>query len=943
MKLHNQILFALIISGLIPLGAAFAYAIWYSSDLINNLALETAEERLEIVSEKLSSYFDARLAEVEMLASTPSVQSMDFKKARPQLIQALDIKKEHYEKFILAHEDGTFHNTSGGNPHLNMLRTSNDKSSSAKPKNIRKRDYWQNTVRDNLLSQHKLYISNPMISYTTEVKQIVITSSVHDDFGKVIGLLGGSLPWTNIQKLVQNLRNDLEQEFSGLARLALISKDGTYWYHWNPEKIIHFKRDNQGNYLLDDGGEKLTVKTSLHESSISGIRQSANDILNNNAHIVTSTVDNELIHNIFQPVSDSGYILQMNIPDSVLRASMWDLLKVLSGIFLLTCLSAIVITLFISKRVTSPLRSFTYEVDKLQQENLKNINIDSKTTEFHNMFSSFNKLIDTAINREESLRKSEQRFSLAMQGANDGLWDWDMTTNKVYFSPRWKQILGYEDYELENDLKTWEKLTDPDDLTRSYKLIEDYKNGTISSYSTEIHMLHKDGHYVDVLTRGFLLRNENNEPIRMVGTHLDISKQKKHEKDLETLNTNLESRVRERTLELEELNDALITAKENAEQANQSKSSFLANMSHEIRTPMNGIIGLAELTLRTGLNDLQKEYIEKLKASSKTLLHILNDILDFSKIEAGKFSVENIGFDLSHTIEGIVSIFNVKAVDKGLDFNVSIDDDVPTYVVGDATRLTQILSNLVNNAIKFTDIGSINISVSNSQKKDYIHFSVADTGIGISKEQIDKLFESFSQADSTTSRKYGGTGLGLAISKRLVEMMQGELTVDSEVDKGSTFHFYIHLPEDIKTKNTNHKNTSARAHKSYISDCLKNKNTLLVEDVLVNQLIAREFFSQAGMLVDVANNGIEAVDKAKQKQFDLIIMDIQMPEMDGYDATVEIRKMTNYKDTPIIAMSANVLPDDVQKCYDSGMNGHIAKPLDTDNVISEIEEYFTCE
>ncbi len=940
MKLRNQILTILIFCGLIPLAAAFIYAIWYSTSTTENLTLEAAEQRLKLASAKIADYFNQRLTEVEILAMDPRVRSMQFKEMRPYLIDALNHKKPHYEKFIVGHIDGTFNNTAGGNPYQAMLRTFNDKSPDAEPKSIRNRDYWKFTVGDNLLSQKKRYISNPMISYTTDVKQVVVSSSIHSNTGELVGLLGGALPWNNILSVMRQHRNEFEKHFSGLARLALISRDGTYWYHWDNNKVIHFARDNNGNYILDKNNEKQTIKTSLFNVEQAEIRRAAKDIMESQVHLIKTEEQKQPHYNIFTPIGDTGYLLQLSIPESILKSSTFNLLYTLTGIFVLTTVISLSLAIIFSGILTRPLISFTSKVEQLDTDKLQPISQTSRTIEFNNLFKSFNQLIKTLLLRDNSLNQSEERFALAMKGANDGLWDWDIKNNNVYLSPRWKEIIGYADHELADTIDTWAKTIIKEDYDRLIKCIEDYKAGSSTSLRCEIRMKHKNGNIIHVLNRGFLIRGINDEPVRMVGTHIDISEQKRHEQQLKELNNDLENRVTERTNELIKLNTALTEAKNSAEQANQAKSYFLANMSHDIRTPMHGIVGLTELLHRTDLDETQLDYVDKLKSSTKTLLFILNDILDFSKIEAGKLDLENTGFGIHELIEGIVSIYNVQAHEKGIKLIVNIDRRTPAYVIGDSVRLNQILSNLTNNAIKFTENGSITLFVCPANKKNYINFTVQDSGIGISPDDQKRLFQSYIQIDGATPKTQGSTGLGLSICKNLVEIMQGEISVTSQPGVGSSFSFYVYLPEDtdyIKTSNS--KISEHPSNRK--SEILKGKLVLIAEDVLVNQLIAKEFFSQAGMLVEVVSNGLEAIEKASNKQYDLIIMDVEMPELNGYEATREIRKLDNYSDTPIIAMTANVMDVDRKLCLAAGMNGHIAKPLDTDNVISEIESYFT--
>lgn len=523
------------------------------------------------------------------------------------------------------------------------------------------------------------------------------------------------------------------------------------------------------------------------------------------------------------------------------------------------------------------------------------------------------------------------------------------------------------------------------------------------------------------------------------------------------------------------LQDQLIAAKEAADAASKTKSNFLANMSHEIRTPMNAIIGLTELTLRTSLDTQQKDYLNNVLNFSQSLLGLLNDILDFSKIEAGKLEIESTEFLLEKVLNNVAHIVGVKASEKDLDIIYDYARDLPNALVGDSLRLGQVLINLISNAIKFTEHGEITIKINIvNDKKDYIElsFSIEDTGVGMTKEQLSKLFQSFSQADTSISRQYGGTGLGLAISKNLVELMGGVINVESIPDKGSRFFFTCvfkkstrqhaeqSLPANMlgkrvlivddnisaqivlsrqmkdlgfkvdiansgfdaidKIVNNNnspyalilmdwkmpgkdgletaqeirhlklsiqpymimvsgHKNHElvTRAEnvgiktfllkpvnhsvmfdtvlkifsdtpstprrqkktKSYKEPLLENKSIFLVEDNPINQQIARELLQQAGLKVTIANNGQECLDNLEENTFDCILMDLQMPVLDGIETTRKIRQMAKYNDLPIIAMTANAMKTDVDNCHDAGMNDHISKPININKLFDTLKKY----
>jgi len=404
--------------------------------------------------------------------------------------------------------------------------------------------------------------------------------------------------------------------------------------------------------------------------------------------------------------------------------------------------------------------------------------------------------------------------------------------------------------------------------------------------------------------------------------------------DLKRSERSLEKKIKERTLQLEEsnrelavINNELKLKRIEADAANSAKSVFLANMSHEIRTPMNAILGLTDLAMDMATDSEQRDYLSMVKQASESLLTIINDILDFSKIEAGRLDLECIDFSLEETIKGVLDTFTFQSRKKGLQLRQHIAPEVHEVLKGDPVRLRQVLLNIVGNAMKFTDKGSISLEVRDSGEgtvdTPILLFSVSDTGIGIPSDKREKIFKSFSQADSSTSRKYGGTGLGLTICMSLVKMMGGRIWVESEPGKGSVFLFTARLPAGDPEK------VVKVESEPLLHPPVKPLRILLAEDNSLNQILAVRLLEKRGHAVTIAENGNEVLSILADKDFDLILMDAQMPEMDGYATTKAIRSGFGVlnPNIPIIAMTANVMEGDREACLAAGMDDYVSKPI----------------
>ena len=656
------------------------------------------------------------------------------------------------------------------------------------------------------------------------------------------------------------------------------------------------------------------------------------------------------------------------------------------------------------------------------------------------------------LNRQtEKLTFAEHRLKLALDGSQLALWDWDIQAGVVYLSEHWSLMLGGVAREETVPFGTLEGVTHPDDKARVSELIRSALGGSANQvYRAEHRVRTHSGEWKWVNSRGKVVeRDASGRALRMTGTNADISVRKQAEAEL-------------------------LRAMQVAESANIAKSQFLANMSHEIRTPMNGVLGMTELLLDSGLNDHQHRLAKTVERSAEHLLEIINEILDFSKIEAGKVDLEHVAFNVLEVLEDVIQMFGEKAQTKGVEIACSMDPNVPQRLLGDPVRMRQILANLVNNAIKFTEAGEVIVSVTaaeNSGESTLLTFAVRDTGIGIPAEAQGKIFEAFSQADGSTTRKYGGTGLGLSIVRQLVELMGGEVRVDSTPGEGSTFSFTAQwdvAPADAATLarqslagmrvlivDDNATNREILEHQCRnagvetestadgpcalrrlqvpgsnfnavildmqmpgmdglsvareirsrfgaggprlivlssvgtladpatirdlgittwlrkpvrVADLLRclaevsgasiqtltnasiqpsrhrlHARVLLVEDNPVNQLIAGEMLSGLACQVTVANNGLEALEALKRSQFDVVLMDCQMPELDGYETTRELRRMEAGGNThlTVIALTANALDGDRERCLAAGMDDYLPKPFKRDQLFSVLARHLS--
>ena len=520
---------------------------------------------------------------------------------------------------------------------------------------------------------------------------------------------------------------------------------------------------------------------------------------------------------------------------------------------------------------------------------------------------------------EDSLWKSRQRLQSLVDTLYDMIWTVDPQGNYTYVSPRIKDILGYEQKEVLG--KTAFSLMPAAEAKRVSEIFRSLTAERKPIINLENVNLHKDGHPVVIETSGLPFYDSSGEFQGYQGTDRDITDRKLTESKMTAVNFQMEK--------------AMIQAKE----ATLVKSRFLANMSHEIRTPLSALIGMTGLLLETPLTDKQRHYTERINTSGETLLALLNDILDYSKIESGKITMENIPFSVEKVIAKVLNIFDQRAREKGISLSSTIDPALPAAVLGGPHQLTQVISNLVANAVKFTAAGKIELAVRvrrQSAADVELEISVRDTGIGMTKEELPLLFQVFSQADSSTTRRFGGSGLGLAISKQLIEMRQGTIQVESTPGKGSIFTVVLSYPISTETL----------VAVLPINPVLRREQfsgvrALVAEDLEINREIIVELLQQAGIEADIAKNGREALELIRAQDYDILFMDIEMPEMDGLAATREIRNLgrKSVESLPILAMTAYALAGDREKSLAAGMSDHLTKPITSDALSEALRQW----
>ena len=518
------------------------------------------------------------------------------------------------------------------------------------------------------------------------------------------------------------------------------------------------------------------------------------------------------------------------------------------------------------------------------------------------------------IQKNEELLNSELRWKFALEGSGDGVFEFDAQKQKFYATDSLKSLLGFDSDLPDLDFEQLITLIHPNERVAALDSFYEFISKKNLTYRHEIRLRKNNGDYVWVLTRATVTKYDaHGMPLIILGTTTDISHSKETEKEL-------------------------LQAKTEAEKASEYKNQFLSTMSHEIRTPLNAIIGLTNVMMMKKPTGEMKDDLSTLLFSANHLLTLINDVLDLSKIESGKIDFMHTEFDLYNTVKGVYQTFLPKTTEKKIDLSMSVDGSIPKLLNGDSLRLIQILNNLVNNAVKFTDKGSVSINVrpiTFSGKKVKLLFEVTDTGMGISQKHQKNIFNDFVQADSTIVQKYGGTGLGLSITKKLIELQGGNIKVKSKFNEGSRFYFELSFDVALVKSKMN----LPKLDPSAKDEPLKGIRVLLVEDIAVNTRVAKSYLDHWGAITVCAENGQEAIDIFRKENFDILFVDLFMPVMNGFDAMKKIRKLKKGGKVPMIALTASAETATIEKAIQAGANSYISKPFNPQELIDTISSY----
>lgn len=553
MNLRYKISLSLIFTTLVPVSLIIFFVLWHVTNGAEKNARQTIQNYVQLTSSKLSDEFNSSIRELELYAQTHAVRSMDPNLFLPFFERELARQFGRYEKLYISDNEGHFYTTFCGNPDVGQKCTFNDKDPSSLPKHLKAREYWQKIVAQNEFQTPMSYLSDPVISYTTGVKQLIVASTVFNYQNELQGMVGASIEWVRIEALISKIKETIFAQYQWQPKMMLVSESGTYWYHWNPKKLVHLKTNDEGVIIKDDEGLPISVSSTIYQEKESALHDAHNLMLQRQSGFIEFDLNKtgEAHYLFYAPIDASQYSIALLVSERDVNEASYNLKNLYLAIFFIALCVFMVAAILIAKAITDPISRLVGQANRLKEGNYTIDKFNSGKDELSELSETFTQMATVIVDRQQRLEQSEERFELAMRGANDGLWDWHLTDNQVYYSPRWKKMLGYDESELIGDSKTYFDLLDKNDHKRIRKEIEKVRYSNKQTFNHKIRMKHKEGHLIHILTRGIVVRNEEGCANRFVGTHVDITEQTLNEEKIKKLNEDLEKTVKERTLKLE--------------------------------------------------------------------------------------------------------------------------------------------------------------------------------------------------------------------------------------------------------------------------------------------------------------------------------------------------------------------------------------------------------
>ncbi len=787
MKLQKKLALILVITALVPLFTVISVALYHSLETTEKLSLEIARRTVDTGAEKLSGYFAQRLAEIGAYAGGPTLRTMDFKRIAPFLNRELARHRGEYEKFVLGRPDGTFYNTAGGNPYLGGVRTFADDDPLAKPKSIAERDYWQVTVGENSRNESRRYVSNPMISMTTGVQQIVVAASILDDQQHVVGMIGGALQWDRIAQLIDEVHREIVSEYHNEARFLLVTSNGDYLYHWDPAKTVKLLLDGAGQPVQNESGENISVSSKITEDPLPAIARNGAAMLQGQSGIEQffDPAINADAFLVYAPVESAGYSVGLILPRQVVVGPVDRLRTVFISFSLVVGALVILGAPLISRQLTSPVAALSRLTQRIAQGQLGTRARVDRNDELGALARAFNQMAKSLEERESDLRSAHDKLEQAVQKRTSQLREEIASKESIeqqlklecaraqnyldvagvmllilrsdqtveLINKKGCELTGYAEDELVG--KNWFDFCVPGDKRETARaaFVDSLAPGASMAPYFECDIVCKDGSRRIIAWRNIAVRDSTGNVVSVVSSGDDITERRR---------------------------------------INQIKRDFVSIVSHELRTPLTSIRGALGLLNSLHTVSLPPEASHLLDIASRNverLVLLINDILDIEKIESGRLKFDLKPLNIAPIIQQSIESNRAYGQQFGVRY-VLRDQSNGASATVDALRLQQVMSNLLSNAAKFSPPNN-EVEIDVERANGSVRVSVKDRGPGIPEEFKEQIFQKFCQADPSTTRSKGGTGLGLTIAKALIERMGGNIDFLSVRDQGTTFFFEL--------------------------------------------------------------------------------------------------------------------------------------------------------